>query len=188
MTMRKKLVGDEDLEYYGKLWGSIEHEFFKLETFQTYDISLSPGWEEFERGEIDQTRKLLRELLMGDSSYRIIKEKNVKFYRLHIVELPLSKYLRYEIESYNISIELGEEIYFISKEEVFKLKMSVLAQDMLLFDEKVLILQRHNQKGEYQDSELLENKSEVQPYVLLKKKLLLAALPMNEFLQSHKYI
>lgn len=190
LTMtRKRLIGDEDIEYYTKFWQVIEKEFFKLETLQVYDASFSPGWEEFCRGEIEQTRKLLRELLINDPArpYEKIKEKKIKFRRLHIVELPLSKYLYYEIESYHISLELGEEIFFISKQEVNMLEKPVEPQDLLLFDDKIVILQYYNSKGEYQYGELLDGWEEVRPYILLKQQLLSHALPMNEFLNLYKH-
>ena len=183
---QKLLVGDEGLKYYIQLWKSIKRSFFKLETLQTYATSLSPGWEEFQRGDMEELRSRLREMLGGDPArpYQKLKDGRVKFQRVHIVQVPLSEYLWYEIESYRISTELGEEILFVTQKEANNIDVPVPLRDFLMFDDETVILHNFTATGEFQGSELLEGEDEVGAYVQLKQALLERGVPLEEFLEN----
>ena len=189
MGSPKILEGNEDFDYYVRFWESIKRDFFKLETLQEYDVSVSPGWPEFRGGQIEKAHELLKELLTQDPAkpYEAIKQKNIQFVRVHLVELPLSEYLHYEIESYWMSISLGEQIFFLLQSDAAKIESLVRLQDFLLFDDTAVIRQNYGAQGEYLHSEMLDETDDVHPYVLLKQSLLRHAVPMDTFLAKHGY-
>lgn len=173
---------------YSEYWGTLQREFFKVETFQSYKASFEePAFLAFRQGELDKARELLRQNLLRDpaAAYSKIRERGIAFRRVHIVDLPLTEYLKFEIESYRVSTELGEEISFALKDEVSKSALPAPLIDFLLFDDARLILHNYNASGEWNGAEVLTNGKEVSPYVALKGLLLDVAIPMEEFLRQH---
>lgn len=189
MFRKRFTIYEEFRDVFDIEWEAIKEEFFKLETLQIYQIDVkSPRFQSYQRGNLEETRKLMREVLLSHPTkpHEKIKEKNIKFRRVHIVELPLSFYIRFELESYKISIELGEEIYLISKEESEKLKRSVEFQDFLMFDNKRVYLLYFDSMSEWKYAELIDDPKEIKGYIHLKEQLLKKSLLMDQFLQKYK--
>lgn len=174
---------DEGLDVaYSVGWSFIGQVFFKLETLQTYETF--DGWDEFQRGDVASARRLMKEFLLSDSArpYEKIQQRNVHFQRVHVVELPLSDYMQFEILSYEVSIELGEEISFISKESYEQVDKEASTEDFLLFDDRMVIQHRYDAGGNWQGSELVLDENKLEKYLTLKNRLLSKALPMRDFL------
>lgn len=184
---RKRLTDEEDFDAYIANWETVEREFFKLEMLQRYEEPAA--LKEYQEGKIEQARRLMRENLLNDpaSPYEKIERRGIRFRRVHVVELPLTPYLHFEIESYKISTELGEQIFFVLKEVADRLRMPVKLQDFLLFDDKKVMIQYHDEdKGRWLYSELIDDAREVADYVLVKEQLLSKAIPMGEFLEKYQ--
>ena len=183
--IRKRLTDKESRQTYINNWKSIKNDFFKLETLQIYEDD--EALLEFKQGRFEEAKKIMRGFLATDPAkpYEKIKKRNIKFRRVHIIELPLTIYMKLEIESYKISIEFGEEIFFILKEQADRINKSVKFQDFLMFDDSVVVTHNYNKAGEWQYSELIDDVDVIKNYVNLKEKLLSQALPMDQFLQKH---
>ena len=166
---------------------SLKQEFFKLETKQIYKEEEGESYELYLRGDVESAIRLLEKSIGTQKPlYDFARLNNISLVRLHIVELPLTDYMRYEIESYRISERYGEQIYLVRKKDVHDFETIVRIQDYLLFDEEKVILQFHNEFGEFQYAEVSEIISEVKPYVLSKTALLNRAKLLNDFLASRK--
>ncbi len=177
----QKLEDQEEIDQYILEWRRLEKDFFKLETLQTYE----PGsiQKVYYEGNLQKARSLIRKSLLSDPAmpYKKIKEQGIKFRRVHIIQLPLTPYLKYEMESYKISTELGEEIRIILKEDIANLEIPIKLQDFLMFDEKKVVLHFYNNEGHWQSGGLLEDPNEVVPYIQAKKILLSNSMPLESF-------
>ncbi len=176
----------QEFDVYVRHWEILKKDFFKLETLQMY--ADAPGFQEYQQGKIDEVRKLLKDSLLSDtaSPHEKIKKIGIIFRRVHVIKLPLTSYLRYEIESYKISTQLGEQIFFMLEEDAIKLKREVEPRDFLLFDDKIVHLQYYDMlTGKWKYTELLKDQAEVRDYVNLKRQLLINAIPMYKFLQRY---
>jgi hypothetical protein len=182
----RRLEDKEQFDLYVTYWEKLKEELFKLETLQVYEET--PGLKEYQQGDIDTARKLMREFLLSDptSPYEKIKKRGIKFRRVHIVELPLNPYLYFEIESYKISAQLGEEIFFVLKEDVDKIEKPIEPQDLLIFDNEKVMLHYYDEAGNWQYGALVEEPEEVKKYVKLKDQLIDIAIPMEKFLNKYK--
>jgi hypothetical protein len=180
----RQLGDEEQTKLYIESWKLVKKEFFKLETLQIYEPT--PGLQEFQKGEIEKARRLMKEFLLSDPAYpyEMIKKQGIKFIRLHIIDLPLSNYLKFEIESYKISAQLGEQIFFIKRENLKDLNLTLELKDFLMFDEKIVIVHQYDPQGVWQSSYLIEDPEEIAKYVSLKKILMTKATPMKEFLRD----
>ena len=132
---------------------------------------------------------ILRESLLSDLAfpYKKIKEKGIKFRRVHIVDLPLTSYMQYELESYQISAELGEEIRIISMDTINNLEFPINLQDYLMFDEKIVVLHFYDNKAYWQSGVYIDNPEEVAPYVRAKELLLNNSVPLETFREKLQF-
>lgn len=183
----ERISKQEMLDLSGTYWESLKQEFFKLETKQVYKEDEGESYDLYLRGDVESAIRVLEKSIATQKSlYEFARLNSISLVRLHIVELPLTDYMRYEIESYRISKRYGEQIYLVCRKDVHDLEKTVRIRDYLLFDEEKVILQFHNQFGEFEYAEVSEITSEVKPYVLSKTALLNRAKPLNDFLASRK--
>jgi len=181
----KRLEKNELQPIFSTHWSELQDEFFKLETLQHYIEEEVESYNLYLRGRKNEARKLLQKAISSQAPlYENTRNRGVSMLRLHIVDLPLSPYISYELESYKISRRFGEEIYFVTTETVDTIDTVTPPQDLLMFDERFIILHSYDRDGFLQYSDLLEDPSEVQPFVTLKKQLLAEAMSFDEFLDT----
>lgn len=181
---------EEEFASYNERWSHLKREFFKLETLQRYADEFSPGFSEYALGRITDEELVvqLREAMTSgpDPWYDRVQQEGLKYNRVHIVDLPLSAYLRYELKSYDISRELGEHIFLITTQEAQKVGSSLLATDFIMFDDEAVFVQHYDEaSGDWQYTELVEDPAVVARYGAVRAALLEKALPMEDFLREH---
>lgn len=104
--------------------------------------------------------------------------------RVHIVDLPLSDYLRYEFASYVESQAAGEQIRIIDRAR--HPEFAELREDFWLFDADTdapfAHVQHYTDDGTYQGGEQITDQDTLDRYVQLRGDLWAAAEPLNVFL------
>jgi hypothetical protein len=172
-----RTVTDLDSFYsaWGDYWGALRYDFFKLETLQFYDVEEEMSARlAFERGDREEAERQLRTFLMGSPP------RNVQMRRVHVVDLPLSTYVQFELLAYKISAETGEESFLLPRDTATTLALPIKLQDFLLFDEKVVM--RHSfTNGKWISTDILEEPAQVEAYVTAKNMLLEHSLPYQKF-------
>jgi len=187
-----KITNEEkEFSLFDKRWSELKHDFFKLETRQFYANEYSPGFKDFQDGKINLAglRGVLRKFLTEghDSQYEKIRQGEIKYRRLHVVDLPLSPYLNYEIESYRISVEFGEQVFIITRSEVEKLPIPAELHDLLIFDDRYAHLQFYDENtGLWKYTEVFEDPKQLADFVEEKNLLLENAHPLEEFLAKSR--
>ncbi len=184
---KETLDSDEaELAAYNERWATVEREFFKLETLQRYADEYSPGFREYEKGQLTDDQlvaRLRQEMSQGpDPWYERVKAGAVSFKRVHLVDLPLSPYLWYEIKSYELSRELGEQIFILARDKAQGLG-GVPLEDLMMFDDSSVLVQHYDaETGKWLYTDLFEGAEEVRPYVVLRDELLHRAESLEEFM------
>lgn len=186
----QQVTGARMGEVFYEYWSLIETEFFKLETLQEYNTR---GEEEsiraYKEGRIDDLRDILRKRLVSLSSelYGNVKRNGGRIIRLRLVDLPLTDYIKRQIESYKILEELGEEIFIMTLDDAKMIlgEKKDNIQDFLMFDEKRMIVNVFNDNRERTHSLISEDILEIQPFVATKHLLLPKAVPFREFFSKH---
>lgn len=166
-----------------KAWKKSEKNIFRLEGIPEYnvpeDLVLFEKWKQ-RNFEFDaDSRKWLQNL-------KSTKERGVKIQRVRIVPLPLSDYIKYEIDFWKHSAKNGEAILFLESkdyENIIK-SMAFEPKDFWMFDDEVLIIFHYDKTGDFVKEEQIPNKDVIKKHIELKKKLLNHAIPMNEFLKT----
>jgi len=172
------------LPIFEKSWQNAKKAIFRLESLPEYSVEEDlVSFEKWKRGEADFA-------LEGREWFELLentKKSGVQMQRVRIVDLPLSKYLLYEIDFWKHSVEKGEEFLFLTRDKYNKIKEELRFQpkDFWLFDDKTLIIFHYGLKGEWVGEELIENAKLIEQHANLKQHLLKLAIPMLEFLKNH---
>ncbi len=175
------------LQLFGKAWKSAKKNIFRLEAIPEYgvpeDLVLFEKWKQGTL-ELDKASKAYLEKLNKT------KKRGVKMQRVRIVPLPISEYIKYEIDFWKHSIQKGEEILFLEENEYENLikNLNFEPRDFWMFDDKVLIMFYYDGKGDFLREEVIQNDKIIKQYKDLKEKLLKKSIPMKQFLGKYSAI
>jgi hypothetical protein len=164
-----------------RLWDASRHEIFRLETLPVYTV---PEEEErlaaFLRGETlpvrtPDTSPWLRRL--ADTVAR-----GVRLYRVHVVDLPLTDYLRYELASYRSSMAAGMETYIADRDR--HPDLAGLTEDFWMFDEQHVAVMRYDPEGRPLTPEPGEDPAK---YLAWRDRAMAHASPLDAWLRENGY-
>lgn len=164
-------------------WKKAQNNIFRLESIPEYnvpeDFILFKKWKQGKLKLAENSKKWLQNL-------KETKERGVKMQRVRIVSLPLSDYIRYEMDFWEHSIQNGEEILFLENEQYENIMQNLdfKPKDFWTFDDNVLIIFHYDETGDFVKEESISNKLITKKYIELKRKLLKYAISMNEFLKT----
>lgn len=136
---------------------------FRLELLQKYSVEseLKSFSDFFDNGKIDPNKNLRWHKIISGA-----KQRGAIINRVHVIRLPLSDYLKYELEEYKFNIIAGENIFLLNKNDF----ESDINFDFWLFDDKIVLKMNYNQNGEFLSFEKITK--DISKYIKLKNKLL----------------
>ncbi|PZS40044.1 MAG: hypothetical protein DLM62_05000 [Pseudonocardiales bacterium] len=123
---------------------------FSLETLPTYLVpqeaeefaSWTAGWPRMPR--TPDTHEYLRELQRDVA-------RGIRWYRVHILDQPLTAYLRFELCGYLSNREAGEEIYVVDRDT--HPDLGDLHEDFWLYDDEIAVRVVYDEEGRFLRSE-----------------------------------
>ena len=112
------------------LYQGVTEEAFRLEARQRYNV---PYEEPLVRAFLEGRPQPVNECMTNHfASVHALRAAGKRDYRVHVIELPLTPYLRYELDSYRGSIDAGEEIFIADR--ACHSGLVELTEDFMLFD------------------------------------------------------
>jgi hypothetical protein len=127
-----------------RLWNESRREIFRLETLPVYTVpEEEKALAAFLRGESLPVRTPETSSWIGRLAET--SAKGVRLYRVHIVDLPLTDYLRYELASYPDSTAVGMETYIA--ERAGHPDLAGLDEDYWMFDEQHVVVMTYDPEG-----------------------------------------
>lgn len=165
---------------FNQLFASFLHTAFRLETLQIYRVGgLDERFEAFLAGEpmaprTPETSPWLRQVADNAAAGR-------RTYRVHVVDRPLSDYVRYELDSYKANVACGEDVYIADRNA--HPDLAPLHEDFWLLDDRDLILMRYDEEGHWLGAERAADE-DLDEYRRRRDVALDHALPLREFLDS----
>ena len=113
-----------------ELCEKITNEAFRLETRQRYNVSYEvPLVRAFEEGVAQPESESVSRHIASVNSLRAAGKRD---YRVHVLEFPLTPYLRYELDAYRDNVEAGEEILIADR--AWHPDLAELMEDFMLLD------------------------------------------------------
>lgn len=153
----------------GELFASSTRDVFRLEVRQSYKVAgeearlaawrAGVGWP----AGVTAWQERLTTLI----------PRGVRMRRVHVVDLPLSEYVRWEMESYARNAKFGEEIRILPRRQA---PLTLPDIDFWLFDERAVALMHYDDEGELTARELYQG--DAQAYVLARDLAWQAAQPL----------
>ncbi|GBE20136.1 MAG TPA: hypothetical protein ENG87_05570 [Candidatus Pacearchaeota archaeon] len=139
---------------------------FRLELLQEYKVDgEKKDFEDFLK-----TGKIKKEY--NDEEYLIIKnakDRNASMSRVHVFELPLTDYLKFEFKMYKFNELAGEKIFLLDKLDFEKINSNINF-DFWLFDDKIVLKMNYDKEGRFLGFE--EIRTDLRKFIELKDKLL----------------
>jgi hypothetical protein len=167
----------------GEMWmqqfKSFDASAFRLEVLQEYaEPSESEAFEVFKRegstvrAFIADWCELVRE--------HITNGRNMS--RVHLVDLPLSDYIRFEIEgAYRHTAQAGEQIFLVDRAKLDPGLLSLGNEDFWLFDDSRVMIQDYDDTGRLMQSRMSQDPELVNYYKDVRDKMLRHAVPFALF-------
>ncbi len=129
-------------------WARTQTRFFKVECWQTYEEFVgNRSWSAYGQGDLRLAQVLMRKEAEADRSlYEDIKNRGIDYSRIRLVQEPLSRYLRYEMETYRVRAGLGENIEIVGCHSGIRLP-NAEHFDFLVFDRHTALIHDYDSRG-----------------------------------------
>ncbi len=158
------IINEKDLNtIFDNAWLNMEKSFYKLETRQFYLCDMNKNYKDYIKGNKESLIKELKEFNNGWPT--MLNEKHeIDLKRLHLINLPLSEYLNYEMYFYLINEKHGEKIKCLETK-------GIELDDFIIFDNKEILISSYNHNNKLQANYYSDNKLLIKKVVLEYDKL-----------------
>jgi len=176
------LAPSDFTERFTASWDKAQKRFLKIERKQAYNQAGDESYDAFVRGSHEEARRLLRaELLHQRDMYAAARARGLALVRLRQFEEPLSEYLRdYEMPSYFVSEELGEEIWFARPNHA-----ADELPDCIIFDSDVMFVNTYDGLDRLAGAVEIRDKEQIALAAAEAEQLLSHAERLSDFVASH---
>jgi hypothetical protein len=157
--MGKRFLSLEDAEF-NQLFFDFRYTCYRLETLQRYDVSYErEDYGRFLAGEAQGEPSGLRSWTDGTVGKAVAAGKRMQ--RVHVVEEPLSDYLRYEFGwAYEHNVSAGEDVRLIPIESG-QWPEGIPHYDYWLFDSSILVAMYYSDSGAFTGAEIIDDPEQV---------------------------
>jgi hypothetical protein len=179
--MARRVIRDLADPEFGRLFTDVRRSWFRLEALQRYDVPYERGeFAAFLRGEpLDTTpgpwQAMLREHVAAGR----------QLVRVHVIEEPLSDYIRYELAAYVPNSEAGEDVRVIPVRRG-DWPPDVPRHDYWLFDDERLWLMDYDTAGAFEAVRLVEDPAAVDQHRHWRNAALAHSIPLADYAAAHQ--
>lgn len=99
-----------------------------------------------------------------------------RWYRVHVLDQPLTEYSRFELWSYLASHAVGQEIYLVDRDD--DAALADLHEDFWLYDDEIAVRMVYDDDGRFLRPERVED---IEPYREMRDITLRHAEPLNDY-------
>jgi len=154
MLNEARLISDKEFEAtFDLCWNEMEYDFRKLEIESIYQCDIDENYEAFQKRDYEAILENFKEFKTFWAE-KVSSKKLKVSKRLHLVDLPLNDYLKYEGYFYCINEGALEQIRYLEYKDIEEIKEELI--DYLIFDNKKVLFNKHDSKGNYLYSYLYE--------------------------------
>ncbi len=118
-----------------------------------------------------------------DRSMQVIRTAVARIHRVHVVDLPLTPYLRYEMAAYQENIEAGEAVSIAVR--AWHPDLAALTEDFVLFDpgsdHQAMVWMRYDDRGQLTGRDYSADPADLALASRHRDVALAHAVPLREF-------
>ncbi|MGH8932542.1 MAG: DUF6879 family protein [Egibacteraceae bacterium] len=172
-----------NVEEFGRLFTAFQRSAFRLETLGQYLVAEEADeFAAFQAG-----RPPSRRTPEDDEWLRMIAQDAAAgkhWCRVHVVEHPLTAYLRYELACYPDSVAAGERV-LIADQDAHPGLAALDREDFWLFDDRLVVRMRYDGEGHWLGAERAAD-VDLEEYRHRRDLALAHAVPLDEYLTKGK--
>lgn len=155
---------------------------YKLERRQTFQEPGNPSWEAFAAGDMRRALDLIDENRAAQRDFKkIFDDRDAHFYRLRIIEDPLSSYLKWELAHFRLNAEEGEKIYIVNQAMVADLDLRYRLDDYTIFDRSLAFFLNYSDDGLFLHADLVSDRTVIAELVALSEEVLARSIPFEDY-------
>ncbi|MGH3720806.1 MAG: DUF6879 family protein [Pseudonocardiaceae bacterium] len=165
-----------DLDDLGRIGGAAKQSAFRLETLPQYLVpEETADFSAWKAGKPVPPRTPESSELLA----RIQRDaaRGFRRYKVHILDQPLTAYLRFELYLYLDSVAAGSEVYVVDRDD--HPDLADLHEDFWLFDDEIAVRMIYDDEGRFLHPELIDD---IEPYRQMRDATLRRAEPLNDYL------
>lgn len=152
---------------------------FRLETLPQYLVPQEAdelsAWRRGERRlDTPETLEWLREV-------RDDVARGERWWRVHVVDYPLSEYTRWELFSYQSNTMAGEEVFIADRS--WSPELVDLREDFWLYDSRIAISMVYDNDGRFLRP---EKREDYQRYLRMRDIAMKHSIPLSDFLRKYE--
>lgn len=171
---------DMDLTDLGRIVDRSTRSAFRLETLAQYLVPQEA--EEFDAWRNGRPGPLQTpESSPWLEKIRTTTARGYRWYRVHVIDYPLTDYLRYELWGYQANAAAGEEIHIAERDA--HPDLALLREDFWLIDDETAVRMVYARDGRFLHPELV---ADVAPYLQARDTALRHAEPLDAYLARTK--
>lgn len=155
---------------------------YKLERRQTFQEPGNPSWEAFAAGDMKRALELIEEDRAAQRDFkRIFDDRAAAFYRLRVIEDPLSRYLRWELAHFRLNAEEGEKIYIVNQALIADLDLRYDLADYTLFDRSLAFFLNYSDDGLFLHADMVSDPAALAELVDISEEILARSIPFEDY-------
>lgn len=169
-----------DDEEFNQLFLDFQYSCFRLETLQRYGVFYEEDeYRQFRAGQRRGTFPGIAGWITGTVSRAVAAGKRI--YRVHIVEEPLSDYVRFECAwSYEHTVRAGEDVRILPTARG-TWPAGLPHQDYWLFDSSLLVAMHYDKDGTFSAAEVIDDPAEIVQANYWRDAATAMAIPYRDF-------
>ncbi|MGW5970142.1 DUF6879 family protein [Streptomyces sp. NPDC055186] len=172
-------------EEFNRLFTDFKFTAYRLESLQRYDVSYEQNeFARFLSGESRGEFPGIAEWIDGTVAKAVAAGKILS--RVHVVELPMSDYVRFECAwAYEHTVEAGEDVRIlpVSRQEW---PPELPHYDYWLFDSTQLVAMYYEEDGSFSSAEIIDDPQRVVEANYWRDAAQASAVPYREFARTHR--
>ena len=170
-------------EEWNGMFQSFKQSAYRLETLQAY---AEPG----ESSPFNQYLKGVRPPANWTQEWCDMTRNHIDagrtMRRVHIVDLPLSDYMKFEIEcGYVYNDQAGEEVRLLDRSKLSPELLKITKEDFWLFDGSTVMVNDYDQTGALYQARITTDTRAAVYYDEVDKKIWNLSIPFKEFYKTH---
>jgi uncharacterized protein DUF6879 len=163
-----------------RLFSTFQSSAFRLETRQQYLVDEEADLvRAFKEGRPPPPSTAMDEWL---ALIRANTAVGKRMYRVHVLEEPLTDYVRWELSTYPVNAAAGEEILVADRDR--HPDLDDLREDFWLFDDRDLVAMRYDDGGRWLEVDA-RPQSDLDRYRQMRDVALAHAVPLADYLIRH---
>lgn len=157
-----------------------EREVFRLEVQQSYSGVADPGWDAWQAGRPLPQRTVENNEWLAQLASHVAAGR--RRYRVLVLDLPLTEYLRYELVAFADNVTAGEEVFVVLREA--DPRLSDLTGDFWMIDERMVWIMRYDEEKRFAD--VVQPSEPAEAYVARRDLALRQAVPLHRWRAEHQ--